>query len=38
LIKDDKVFLISMLDVDEKANRELYDRISFALDISLETP
>ena len=37
-IKDDKLFRIFMNDVDEKANRELYDRISSALDISVETP
>jgi hypothetical protein len=37
-IKDDKLFRIYMQDVDEKTNRELYDRISFALDISMEPP
>jgi heat shock protein HslJ len=35
-VKDNKFLLISMLDVDEKANRELYDRISSALDISVD--
>ena len=37
-IQDGKLFRILMHDVDEQANRELYDRISFALDISIETP
>ena len=37
-IKDDKFFRIFMHNVDEKANRELYDRISSSLDISVETP
>jgi len=37
-IKDDKPLKIYMIDVDDKNNRELYDRISFALDISIETP
>lgn len=37
-IKDDKILRILMHDVDEKANRELYDGISSALDISVETP
>ena len=36
-IKDDKFFRISMLDVDEEVNRELYDGISSVLDISVET-
>jgi hypothetical protein len=37
-IQDGKLLRILMHDVDEQANRELYDRISFALDISIETP
>jgi hypothetical protein len=37
-IKDDKFFRIHMLDVDEKANKELYDRITSPLDIFVETP
>ena len=36
--EDDKFFRIFMHDVDEKANRELYDRISASLEISVETP
>ena len=36
-IKDDKFFRINMLDVDEEVNRELYDGISSALEISVET-
>ena len=36
-IKDDKFFRIYMLDVDEEVNRELYDGISSALEISVET-
>jgi len=35
-IKDGKLLEIRMHDVDEKANRELYDRISSALDIVVE--
>jgi hypothetical protein len=34
LIKDDKLLLIHMQDVDEQANSELYGPISSALDIS----
>jgi hypothetical protein len=34
LIKDDKLLLIHMQDVDEQANSELYGRISSTLDIS----
>ena len=37
-IKDDKPLKIYMIDVDDKNNRELYDRISSSLDISVETP
>lgn len=37
-IKDGKLLEIRMHDVDEKANRELYDRISSALDIVVEAP
>jgi len=36
-IKDGGFFRIHMLDVDEKTNRELYDQISAALDITVET-
>jgi hypothetical protein len=35
-IKDGGFLRIHMLDVDEKTNRELYDRISVALDITVE--
>jgi len=37
-IKDDKLFEIKMHDVDEPANRELYDRVCSALDIVVEAP
>jgi len=33
-IKDDKVFKISMLDVDDEGNRALYDKILFTFKIS----
>jgi hypothetical protein len=36
-IRDGGFFRIHMLDVDEETNRELYDRISAALDITVET-
>ncbi len=37
-IKDGKLLEIKMHDVDEPANRELYDRVSSAMDISVERP
>jgi len=37
-IKDDKALKIHMIDVDDKNNRELYDRISSALSISVVAP
>ena len=37
-IKDDKALKIYMIDVDDKNNRELYDRVSSAMDISVERP
>jgi len=37
-IKDDKLLRIYMIDVDEPANRQLYDRVCSALDLYVEAP